>query len=71
MPISRAKLIQGKTAEFYFIQAMKHLMRNALTTAIEELNKGLVLTPDHLLCRFNHGVIMFKLGLIRQAKYDF
>jgi len=61
----------GKTAEFYFKSAMKHLTRNEVASAIEELHKGLVIQPDHLLCRFNHGAIMFKLGLMLQAKHDF
>lgn len=71
MPIQRAKVIQGKSSEFYFIQACKYCSRNELTTAIDMLNKGLAINPRHLLCRLNHGVILFKLGLMTQAKRDF
>ena len=35
MPIERAPQIQGKTADFYFIQAGKLCLRNNLTHAIE------------------------------------
>ena len=34
-----------------------------LVNAIEELHKGLTISPNNLNCRFTHGVIMFKLGL--------
>ena len=33
--------------------------------------KGLDLKPQHFLCRFNHGVLLFKLGLVLEAKEDF
>ena len=71
MPISRAPSTQGKTPDFYFIQASKHSLRNNLTMAIESLHKGLLLNPRHLMCRFTHGVLMFKLGLLTQAHDDF
>jgi hypothetical protein len=29
--------------------------------------KGLDIKPDHLLCRFNLGVTLFKLGLYEEA----
>lgn len=35
------------------------------------MTKGLAIQPDHLLCRFNHGALMFKLGLMSQARRDF
>jgi tetratricopeptide (TPR) repeat protein len=71
MPIDRAPQIQGKTADFYFIQASNLCLRNNLPHAIESLTKGLAIQPDHLLCRFNHGALMFKLGLMSQARRDF
>ena len=46
-------------------------MKGELTKAIELLNRGLELKPNHYLCRFNHGVVLFKLGLIIEAKEDF
>lgn len=39
--------------------------------AIQLLKRGLELKPAHFLCRFNHGVLMFKLGLILVAISDF
>lgn len=53
--------------DYYFIEAGKKAMRGELTSAIDLLKRGLVLNPDHYLCRFNHGVVMFKLGLISEA----
>jgi len=64
IPIEDAKKITGKTAEYYFITAMKYCERNFLPQAIEEFRKGLCIQPTHLPCRFNHGVLMFKLGLV-------
>ena len=71
MPTSRAPKVQGKTPDYYFIQASKHSMANHLTIAIESLHKGLAINDTHLLCRFTHGVLMFQLGLFSQAKFDF
>ena len=42
-----------------------------MVNAIEELHKGLTINPNHLNCRFTHGVIMFNLGLFSQARNDF
>ena len=71
MNVTKAKVLQGKTSEYYFIQSCKLCSRNQITDAIESLNKGLVIDPGHFLCRFNHGVLMFKLGLYSQARVDF
>lgn len=71
MPISRAPLAQGKNADFYFVEACKIGLRGDLTEAIEMLKKGLELKPQHYLCRFNHAVILFKLGLVNEASSDF
>jgi tetratricopeptide (TPR) repeat protein len=46
-------------------------LKGDLTKALELLKRGLELKPDHYLCRFNHGVILFKLGLILEATSDF
>lgn len=69
--IDEATVTSGKGPEHYFIQAMKYCERNLIPQAIEEFRKGLMIKPDHLLCRFNHGVLMFKLGLVKQSEYDF
>jgi hypothetical protein len=71
MPLSKAPNLQGKTPDFYFIQASKQSFQNNLTLAVESLYRGLAINPKHMLCRFTHGVIMFKLGLMSQARDDF
>jgi predicted Zn-dependent protease len=69
--IEDATVTSGKGPEHYFIQAMKYCERNMIPQAIDESRKGLMIKPDHLQCRFNHGVLMFKLGLIKQSESDF
>jgi tetratricopeptide (TPR) repeat protein len=72
MPISRApRANQQRNADFYFVEAGKLAMNNDLTKALEYLKRGLELKPDHYLCRFNHGVLLFKLGLLIEATNDF
>lgn len=67
MPLSRAPKTIGKNAEFYFIEAAKQSLRNELTKALQLLKRGLEIKPNNYLCLFNHGVILFKLGLINEA----
>ena len=64
MPVSKAPLTQGKNSDYYFIEGAKLSLKGDLPKAIEQLKKGLELKPNHLLCRFNHGVLLFKLGLL-------
>ena len=71
MPISKAPLAQGKTPDYYFLEAAKKSLSGDLTSAVEMLKRGLYINPNHFLCRFNHGVLMFKFGLIREAMKDF
>jgi len=71
MPISRAPLAQGKTPDYYFVEAAKKSLSGDLTSAVESLKRGLIINPKHFICRFNHGVLMFKFGLIREARKDF
>ena len=71
MPISRAPLAQGKTPDYYFLEAAKKALGGDLTAAIEQLKRALILNPNHFICRFNHGVLMFKFGLIQEAMNDF
>ena len=59
------------TADFYFKEAAKKSLAGDLTSGIELLKRGLLLKPNHFLCRFNHGVLMFKFGLIMEATKDF
>lgn len=71
MPISRAPLVHGKNSDFYFVEAAKVSLKGQFCEAIYILMKGLELKPTHFLCRFNHGVLLFKLGLINLALEDF
>ena len=71
MPSGRAPTTIGKNSDYYFIEASKLSLKGDLPSAIEMLKKGLELKPNHYLCRFNHGVLLFKLGLIQEAKEDF
>ena len=67
MPINKAQATIGKNAEFYFIEGSKLGLKGDLPKALEFLARGLELKPQHYLCRFNHGVLLFKLGLILEA----
>ena len=71
MPINRAPQTIGKNADFYFIEGSKLGLKGDLAKAIEYLKRGLEIKPTHYLCRFNHAVILFKLGLILEATKDF
>ena len=68
MPVSKAPLTNGKNADFYFVEAGKLSVKGDLPKALELLKRGLELKPTHFLCRFNHGVLLFKLGLIIESK---
>ena len=72
MPQERVGLfVIGKDPDFFFVKAAKQSLNNEYTHAIESLDKGLKINPFHLPCRFNHGVLMFKLGLLNKARFDF
>ena len=71
MPVSRAPKTIGKNSDYYFIEACKLGLKSELPSAIEMIKKGLALKPTHFLCRFNHGVLQFKLGLVQEAMADF
>jgi len=57
IPISRAPVGKGKNADFYFVEAGKKSMRGELPQAFDLLRRGLIISPNHLLCRFSHGVL--------------
>ena len=59
------------SADFFFVQAGMYSINNDQTKAMKFLHQGQLLSSNKLLHRFNHGVIMFKLGLLHQAKLDF
>jgi tetratricopeptide (TPR) repeat protein len=46
-------------------------LKNDLTKALELLKRGLEIKKNHMLCRFNLGVVLFKLGLVVEATKDF
>jgi tetratricopeptide (TPR) repeat protein len=71
LPSNRVPNTQGKTADYYFREAAKKSLAGELTYGIEMLKKGLLLNPNHMQCRFNHGVLLFKFGLIKEALNDF
>lgn len=57
--------------DFYFVEAGKKALGGDLTSALDYLNKGLAINPTHYFCAFNHGVLLFKFGLITEAANDF
>ena len=69
--MTRVQQTSGMTADWYFKEASKLALSGDLANGIESLKKGLLLKPNHFLCRFNHGVLMFKFGLIKEATQDF
>jgi len=71
IPISKAPSSSGMNPDYYFVEAGKKAMRGELTSAIDFLKRGLALQPNHYLCQFNHGVLMFKFGLVTEAAQDF
>jgi len=71
IPISRAPVGKGMNSDYYFVEACKKSLRGDMPHAIELLKRGLLINPNHFLCRFNHGVLLFKFGLIVEAAQDF
>jgi tetratricopeptide (TPR) repeat protein len=71
IPIAKAPVGKGKNADFYFVEAGKKSLRGELPQAFDLLRRGLAISPNHFLCRFSHGVLQFKFGLIVEASQDF
>ena len=71
MPFKEANPI-GKNADYFFLKGFKCMMSEEYTQALFFYQKGLEIKRDHLLCRFNLGVILFKLGLYEESlsQYD-
>ena len=57
----------GKNADYFFLKGFKYAAAEDYANAINEYKKGLEIKYDHLLCRFNLGAILFKLGLFEEA----
>lgn len=58
-------------SDYYFKEASKKCLREEMPKAIDLVKRGLALNPQHYLCRFLQGVMMFKLGLVCEASSDF
>ena len=71
IPISRAPASKAMNADYYFIEAGKKAQSGQLTQALDFLRRGLGVTPSHYMCRFNYGVMLFKLGLVIEAAQQF
>lgn len=71
MPVSKAPCAKGMNEDHFFVQAGKKAISGELTAAIDMLKRGLAIKPNHYLCKFNHGVVQFKFGLITEASQDF
>ena len=57
----------GKNADYFFLKGFKYTTCEEYSNAMSSYLKGLEIKEDHLLCRFNLGVILFKLGLYEEA----
>ncbi len=57
--------------DFYFVEAGKKALGGDLTSALDYLKRGLAINPTHYFCAFNHGVLLFKFGLIAEAADEF
>jgi hypothetical protein len=67
IPIAKAPVGKGKNSDFYFVEAGKKSLRGELPQALDLLRRGLAIDPKHFLCRFGHGVLQFKFGLVFEA----
>ena len=70
MPYSEANPV-GKNADYFFIKGFKHSVTEDYSHAMAAFLKGLDIKSDHLLCRFNLGVMLFKLGLYQEASAQY
>jgi tetratricopeptide (TPR) repeat protein len=70
MPYSEANPV-GKNADYFFIKGFKYSVTEDYAHAMAAYLKGLDIKSDHLLCRFNLGVILFKLGLYHEASSQY
>ena len=57
----------GKNADYFFLKGFKCAIAEEFANAMASYLKGLSIKNNHLLCRFNLGVILFKLGLFDEA----
>jgi tetratricopeptide (TPR) repeat protein len=57
----------GKNADYFFLKGFKYSISEDYANSMSSYLKGLAIKSDHLLCRFNLGVILFKLGLFEES----
>ncbi|CDW79852.1 tpr repeat-containing protein [Stylonychia lemnae] len=57
----------GKNADYFFLKGFKYQTNEEYANALHSYQKGLEIKHNHLLCRFNLGVILFRLGLFEEA----
>ena len=61
---ARARIV-GKNADYFFVEGVKRLYegKEDYHEAYRLFRRGLSVKEDHLFCKFNLGVVLFKLGL--------
>ena len=52
----------GKNPDYFFVKGLDYLNQRDHETAIKCFQKGVNDNNNHLLCRFNLGYILFKVG---------
>jgi tetratricopeptide (TPR) repeat protein len=70
MPCSEANPV-GKNADYFFLKGFKFGACDEHANAMASYLKGLDIKNDHLLCRFNLGVTLFKLGLFEESVHQY
>jgi tetratricopeptide (TPR) repeat protein len=66
MPYQEANPV-GRNADYFFLKGFKEGTTEDYAHSMASYLKGLDIKSDHLLCRFNLGVTLFKLGLFEEA----
>jgi len=49
------------------LKGFKYQTNEEYASALHSYQKGLEIKHNHLLCRYNLGVILFRLGLFEEA----
>lgn len=58
---SKANIV-GKNPDYHFARGMDYLNQTDYQNAIKSFSKGVKDKHTHLLCRFNLGYVLFKVG---------
>ena len=67
---SKANII-GKNPDYHFAKGMDYLNINDMENAIASFEKGVQDKHTHLLCRFNLGYTLFKVGHFQEASSQY